>query len=76
MSRKVKNGLNRTLIPFRGEAEHGKMRFGAIFFYGQGLYVYDFSAAVAKKYVFVRRAVAGKHVISPHLQFSIISVIY
>ena len=38
MSRKIKNGSNLTLIIFRGEAVDGKLRFGALFFYGQGSY--------------------------------------
>ena len=39
MVRKIKNGLNHTLITFQVEAVDGKLRFGAIFFYSQGIYI-------------------------------------
>ena len=35
--RKIKNDPNRKYSIFRGEAEDGKLRFGAFSFYGQGL---------------------------------------
>ena len=38
VSRKIKNGPNRTEITFRGEAEDGKLRFGSFFVYGRGSY--------------------------------------
>ena len=36
MARKIKNGPNRTQITLRGEAEDGKLRFGAFFFITKG----------------------------------------
>ena len=36
VTRKVKNGPNRTYITFQGEAEDDKLRFGAFLIYGQG----------------------------------------
>ena len=39
MARKIKNGPNRTYVTFRGEAEDGKFRFGAFFFYCHGWYI-------------------------------------